>query len=298
MCIEALYQEFYRRCIQGRKHIDFVGVNCTPDSSAPFLFKTYQHIGTTMEQMDSFLELLERKDMIKSYLPIRTSDPSRVQYDVRLANRTDANMREVMDALSKNFAESGWFPTTALSEIFHYSRMSITDLPNHTMSALYFLGLQWNDGRLSALKSHFLTRKIVDPDHFSSGFWYDDDYFLSYIRMVKNNPYGRLSEITGELLRCVEGHLWMFGLDVFCSHDTRYKIYLKNEKGIDLSVLCTLLVKYQEFAELRYGLQELYLWQERHSEFFLYGVALTAASNGIYGINLYYFPPDSMRGTS
>ena len=298
MCIETLYQEFYRSSIQGCKHIDFVGVNCTSDPSAPFLFKTYQHIGANMEQLDSFLELLERKDMIKNYLPVRTSDPSRVQYDVRLANRTDVNMQEVMGYLAKNLAKTSKFSIAALSEISYFSRMSITDLPNHTMSALYFLGLQWNDGRLSVLKSHFLTRKIVDPDHFSSGFWYDDDYFLSYIRSVNNKPCGRLAEITGDLLRCLEGHLWMFGLDVFRSHDTKYKIYLKNAQGLDLSALRTLLVKYQEFAELSFGLQELYLWQERHSEFFLYGFALTATSNGVYGINLYYFPPDSMRGTT
>lgn len=298
MNIEELYQEFYQDNIKGNKYIDFIGINVSSDYKYPFVFKTYRHIGTKIEQRDGFLDLLENKNMIKNYLPIISSDVNRIQYDVRLANRRDENMEEVFRFLSFFWKTVEDMSDANLSEIQHYSKMCITDLPDYTMSSLYFLGLLWDHEKLAALKAHFLTRKVNNPDHFSDGFWYDDKYFLDYIRTSNNKVFRRIADITADILGYISGHLWMFGVDGFSDTTAKYKIYLQEPKGFDLNNLAILLGKYKELDGMRSPLKELCVWLKSHSELLLYGFAITVTSKEEYGFNLYFIPPSDLRGTT
>lgn len=298
MNIEKIYQKFYEDNIKFSHFIDFVGINVSSDSDKPFLFKTYQHIGTSIERTDPFLSLLDRKDMIKNYLPIASSDIGRVQYDVRLANRQDDNMSEVFSFLKKYLSLSQQMSDSSLSEIDYFSKMNITDLPHYSMSSLYFIGLLWNEGNLSALKSHFLTRKVINPDHFSDGFWYDDNYFLDYICDSRNKPCQKIAEIASNILSLVEGHLWMFGLDTFSDSTAKYKIYLQNSKGFKLDELLYYLNECEELEAICDSLKSLCSWLKNHSELFLYGFAITVTTSGKYGFNLYFIPPPDVRGTT
>lgn len=298
MDIEAFYQSFYQDNVRNNNYIDFIGINVSSDSNAPFVLKIYQHIGTKIERADAFLNLLDNKNMIKDYLPIVSSDVNRVQYDVRLANRRDQNMEEVFRFLSNFWKMIDGMSDANLSQILHYSKMCITDLPDYTMSSLYFLGLLWNHEKLAALKAHFLTRKVNNPDHFSDGFWYDDKYFLDYIRASNNKLCQKIADITADILDDLSGHLWMLGVDGFSDTTAKYKIYLQDPTGFDLKKLAFLLSKYKEFDGMGSHLKELCVWSESHSELFLYGFAITVTSKEEYGFNLYFIPPPDLRGTT
>ena len=295
---EDAYEDFYRKNIKGSHDIDFIGINFSANPEKPSLFKTYRHIGTVIDQFDPFLTLLDRKKMIRNYLPIITSDKNRVQYDVRLDNRQDENMTEVLSFLTDYMSSSDFFSDSSLTEIQYFSEMNITELPGYGMSSLYFLGLQWKANELTALKSHFLTRKVNDPDHFSDGFWYDDHYFLEYIKASRNSFCLRISLIAEEILRKLDGHLWMFGLDVFKSSDKKYKIYLQNPKGYDLKELLLIFTNFTELNAACVQSDQLRSWYTHHTELFLYGFAITVTSNGTYGFNLYFIPPKFLRGTT
>ena len=67
---EDAYEDFYRKNIKGSHDIDFIGINFSANPEKPSLFKTYRHIGTVIDQFDPFLTLLDRKKMIRNYLPI------------------------------------------------------------------------------------------------------------------------------------------------------------------------------------------------------------------------------------
>lgn len=297
MDIERAYQGFYRNYIQFGHDIDFIGVNISTDSETPLLFKTYQHIDTCIKQFDPFLSLLNRNNMIKYYLPIITSDKNRVQYDVRLNNRSDGNMAEVLSFLSDSLSLSELLSDSALSEMEYFSKMNITAQPGYSMSSLYFLGLQWNQGVLTSLKSHYLTRKVNNPDHFSDGFWYDDGYFLTYIRTFQSSICYDLSKFAEDVLSQLQGHLWMFGIDILNTSEKKYKIYIFNPNGFDLEVLLQAVKRYRKLTDASYILNQLRRWSMYHHELLLYGFAITATTNEAYGLNLYFIPPKSLRGS-
>ena len=290
MNIEEIYQSFYKNNLINNNNIDFIGINVLADDRPRFLFKTYQHIGTVIERYDPFITLLESKDMIKNYIPIITSDINRVQYDVRLNNRNNDNMSEVLSSLADYMTSMDWFSDSALSEIYYLSKMNITALSGYDMSALYFLGLQWNEGILSAVKSHFLTRKVNNTDHFSDGFWYDDYYFLTYFKASKNKLCEKISTIAEEFLKQLEGHLWMFGIDVLKESDIKYKIYLQNKKGFSIEEILRILNHYSEFSRVCIALDQLLQWLMNHPELSLYGFAITITTQESYGLNLYFTP--------
>lgn len=298
MNIESLYQEFYQKNVQGNKYIDFIGINISFETEMPYIFKTYQHIGTTIIQSDPFLALLEKKDMIKNYLPIVSSDKNRVQYDVRMSNRHDNNMCEVISFLSSYLASSDLLSGKHIADMHYFSKMNITELPHHTMSALYFLGLMWKSGSLSALKTHFLTRKVNNPDHFSDGFWYDDKYFLEYIYASQNPLCQKIVDITTYILDNVEGHLWMFGIDIFKGKHQKYKLYLQNQKGFNLGELLQLLNQNYDLVDISKASKEFIPWLDNHPELLLYGFATTVTSSGSIGFNLYFIPPTLQKGTT
>lgn len=291
MNIEESYQEFYKKNLLNNNAIDFIGINVSADVDQPFFFKTYQHIGTVIKNYDPFITLLEGKDMIKNYIPIITSDTKRMQYDVRLDKRNNDNMLEVLSCLADYFPLLDQMADSVLAEIYYLSKMKITALSEYDMAALYFLGLQWNGGVLSALKTHFLTRKVNDPNHFSDGFWYDDHYFLSYFKASENKFCKKIATIVEEFLKQLEGHLWMFGIDALKNSDIKYKIYLQNQNGFDIEEILRILNIYSEFDGVCIVLNHLIHWLLKHPELSLYGFAITVTTQETYGLNLYFIPP-------
>lgn len=298
MNIEEYYQKFYQKNLANNNAIDFIGINVLVDTRQQYLFKTYQHIGTIIEQFDPFLTLLKSKNMIKNYIPIITSDKNRVQYDVRLDNRNNDNMSEVLACLFDYLPLKDKFLDLALSEIYYLTKMNITEIPQYDMSALYFLGLQWNKGILSALKLHFITRKVNNPNNFSDGFWYDNDYFLAYFKASKNKLCKKISIIVENFLNQLEGQLWMFGIDILMDSDIKYKIYLQNKNGFNLEKIFRILNYYSEFDKVCVQLYKLNEWLVNHPELLLYGFAITVTTQEIYGLNLYFIPPFCLRGTT
>lgn len=298
MDIEEIYQNFYKENLDNNNYIDFIGINISSSSQKQFLFKTYKHIGTVIEHYDPFLSLLKSKDMIKNYIPIISSDVNRVQYDVRLDNRNNKNMSDVLSCLNNNLHFGNTFSHSVFSEIEYLSKMNITSLSGYDMSALYFVGLQWKEGKLSALKSHFITRKVKNTSHFSEGFWYEDEYFLLYFKLSKNKLCEKLSIIAADIINQLEGHLWMFGIDAFNDSNIKYKIYFQNKNGFNMVDIFRILNQYNEFSSVCIALNQLTSWLMGHPELSLYGFAITVTKQERYGLNLYFIPPLNLRGTT
>ena len=136
---EDAYEDFYRKNIKGSHDIDFIGINFSANPEKPSLFKTYRHIGTVIDQFDPFLTLLDRKKMIRNYLPIITSDKNRVQYDVRLDNRQDENMTEVLSFLTDYMSSSDFFSDSSLTEFLFFLFIDMTYLLFAFIFFFYFL---------------------------------------------------------------------------------------------------------------------------------------------------------------
>lgn len=291
MDVETLYNSFFEEFVSPWiDTIDFVGINLSSTDRQQLLFKTYRHKGTTIENKDAFLNYLEEREMIKNYLPIRTSEDGRVQYDVRIANRTETNISELILFIQENLVPKGTFSSTFFQAIRYFAEMRISDDSRYCLASLYFFGMMWKYGELRALKTHFLTRKTVDPDHFSNGYHYDDEYYLGYIRRCDIPNVAKLYDLVADALTCMGGHLWMIGADAYYGFKEKYKVYLQNPKGYDIKTLNSIVGRHDEMIGLSNLISEISFWLSSHKELVLYGIAFTVTSHGEYGVNLYVIP--------
>ncbi len=279
MILLAELDEKYSSLVQGRKDIDFIGVNI-----APFALKVYQRC----EADDEITCALKARGMLRNAEVVLSSgqehDTHRI--DIALKARNDVNMEYLFDVL-RDEAE---FFASQESFIRNIAALKVTGAEGYKFMSMYHIGFAERYGTTTALKFYFRLMWCVKPDTVHEKFGYMDSYFIDIIRRLLAPEYEELSQVAEKILSQSEKHLWMLGIDLGSSGVEKVKIYIRNTNpseniyGLLIGVLCNSLRMSPITAELR-TVEE---WNLSHEELKFEGFALEMTSDHEYSLNLYY----------
>ena len=156
----------------------------------------------------------------------KTIHGSTERFDLGLAKRTVANMTYFFDVLS----EKSELVKNNIDQILLLNRMKISDKPEDASAELYFFGFLEKNGKIEAIKTHFLTRFCKDVDQVDTKDEYRDDYYLDFLADTHISAFLTLVPFVKNVLRQCGGHLWMIGVDYFSNGSVKYRFISKSEE--------------------------------------------------------------------
>lgn len=329
MSMEQKYKQFLENLAYPfiYHNIDYIGVNIDSKDSK---FKMYwsDHCNVKQEYwitkwannngMFHYQETIEHESYKLEQNEL-TSKIRRFQCDLRLKNRNNKNMEELFSVLKnkEKIFEKYEEMIREISEI----NIDISWENKERYSALYFLGYIYDclienqdfcennvvEQQLKVLKLHWINRKCKDSNILYKDFLCDDNYFLDYLKDVKNTKYYLITDLVKEVAIACKCHLWMNGLDIDERGLKKYKIYIKYPKNAysniqvilnqynmilhndsktnDTNLDDKIIRQYRAFAK---RIEEIENWHYLHTELVLEGIAFGIDDDDICSINFYY----------
>ena len=284
--------EIYLRHIEketsclSRETIDFMGINFDL-STKSFSMKTYympsdDFENTATKVHNAVIEYAIQKGICRFVWDVR--DETSVRNYFAVVHRC----RENMVKLFRETARAYPFITKYKDEIVKLSQYDIrSTFSTPNVSPAYILGFKDRSGD-SVVNIEWVTRKCPDPDDIGYEYYYDDSYFLNFIKSTQIDELVRLSDKIAGLIKCSKAdiHLWFFAAD-YAKETVKYKIYVKGEgcKRLLMSDLLVDLLDVQvDEASTKYAKE----FCDTHSELYLHGFALCLDISNHWSINCYY----------
>lgn len=257
--------------------IDFWGINIVDLKEKQPAYKIYHSGRFRKDHNHPLVEFISQKGMLRYFENVKDSEhPESVRLDISLYQRNNENINALFSYLLQTVS----FFEPYVSDVRLVSKMKITDVADYQLASLYHVGLIEKNGIPELLKFHFFTRWCEDPNHHTQKGYRDKEY-LEYLQSINIKEYDILAKKASYILDKCGGHLWMCGMDIF-PQKTKFKIYLKNVVDV-YQYLPHIMGKYANEV-----LQTVEVWNDRHKECRLAGIALALDSCEIASLNLYY----------
>lgn len=289
--IETQYNDFLNHFEDEhlKDKTEYVGINLSSDQgNSRFDYKIYFNTKASLDEHHSIVDRLYGRGMLRAVTRIHdTIHGSTERFDLGLAKRTVANMTYFFDVLS----EKSELVKNNIDQILLLNRMKISDKPEDASAALYFFGFLEKNGKIEAIKTHFLTRFCKDVDQVDTKDEYRDDYYLDFLADTHISAFLTLVPFVKNVLRQCGGHLWMIGVDYFSNGSVKYKIYIK-KRGNELYHALRQSLKISSVPDKESLIESLELfecWHEQHSELVSDGIAIGIDEDGKWSFNFYDF---------
>ncbi len=283
--IEKEYENFHNQvlCKYQKEMVDFFGVNIS-EAKENNIFKLYLK-GIFSESIDyPFIDFLKEKDMVRYVTEVRDNQINEIaRIDIGIKNRTDKNMEDLFEWLRWNYLA---FKRNE-NEIVNFSKMKITPLKNYKYASMYFIGATSFQNEDEILKFHYYTGYISNPDNLLSDLQFKDKYYLDYIKQIGIDELNRLIDMVAILLSKGCGNLWVIGTDYTIEGAKKYKIYLRNINESVYGYLNSVLTQYT-FSKLTEKVTEIMVWNKKHVEYIIKGIAICMDINQTLSVNFYY----------
>ena len=289
--LEEKYQQFLNRFeTEGLKEkTEYVGMNVSVKNGRPKIdYKIYYNTKASLDEHHPVVDALHERGMLRAVTRIHDTVNGKCErFDLGLAKRTPENMTYFL----KCMADNSKVMRENLEEIQLLNQMKISEKPEDAQAALYFFGFLEKEGKIDAVKTHFLTRFCRDVDQVDTKDRYEDEYYLNFLQETKIAIFQELVPV----VRCVndtcKGHLWMVGVDYFEKAPSKYKIYIK-KRGLEIYAALREAIAQSAIPEkalLIEELEALECWQAGHEELVMDGVAVSLDANGQWSLNFYNF---------
>ena len=272
-----------------KEKTEYVGINLSSNQGNPHLdYKIYFNTKASLSEHHPIVDRLYDRGMLRAVTRIRdTIHGSIERFDLGLAKRTVSNMNYFFNILS----EKTELVKNNLDEILLLNQMKISDKPEDASAALYFFGFLEKNGRIEAIKTHFLTRFCTNVDQVDTKDEYRDDYYLDFLTDTNISELITLVPFIRSLLNLSGGHLWMIGVDYFSNGSVKYKIYIK-KRGAELYHALRQMLKISNVPDkeaLIESLELLECWHGKHSELTSDGIDIGIDENARWSFNFYDF---------
>lgn len=289
--LEEKYQKFLEQFDREtlKDKTEYVGINVSLKEGGPKVdYKIYYNTKASLDEHHPVVDHLKDRQMLRAVTRIHDTvfGPCE-RFDLGLAKRTPENMSYFLNYM----AEKSSVMRENLEEIKKLNQMKISNRPEDAQAALYFFGFLEEQGKIEAVKTHFLTRFCADVDRIDTEDRYEDEYYLEFLESTELPAFQELVPLIRGIRRKCQAHLWMVGVDYFEALPTKYKIYIKL-KGLDGYMALREAIKEagieqsDKWTEL---LEELECWQGGHEELLMDGVAICVDTKGHRSLNFYNF---------
>ena len=296
MC-QDMYNNFeqdYIRFIQKQKRIlnkneiDYFGINITNDFQDSSEFKIYYTDTSSRDETHPLIEMLEGYNMIRYLTKVKENQKKQadLRFDIGIKNRTNSNMEKVFSWLEENVV----FFQDHRSEIIELAKMKMTNKDNFDYSSLYFIGFLSSHSEIKVLKFHFYNRICENPDDLYDNCFFDDTYYLNYLKESGYGSFTAIAQLVVMVLRVCGGHLWMTGIDCDKTGIRKYKIYIKQPENLYDGLEEAFMN--EKYRGLKNWIKTLRVWNEHYPYFFCEGFAICIDNESELSINFYYVIKD------